>query len=245
MRLLSYNIRFGGTGREEGLAKAIRSVDPDVVLLQEAYDPQVVRALAGSCELPHHGAIRGHSTAYLSRLEIAHHAWHEVRWARRRYLELVLAESRTRLYGVHLSAVHSNLTERRRWWELRELLRNIREHHKGPHLIAGDFNTLAPGEKLDIGKLPVRLRWFIYLTGKQIRFITLQQMADAGYIDSYRSLHPDDPGFTFPAEDPHVRLDYVFLPGHMRSQIKSCTVVREAPIASDHLPLLAEIDLPR
>ena len=242
MRLLSYNIRFGGAGREDPISRAIQSVDPDIVLLQEAYDPQVVRTLAQRCDLPHHGAIRGHSTAYLSRLEIAHHAWREVRFARRRYLELVLAQSRLRIYGVHLSAVHSNLTERRRWWELRELLRNIKEHQKGPHVIAGDFNTLAPGEKLNIEKLPVRLRWFIYLTGKQIRFITLQQMADAGYLDSFRTLYPDQTGFTFPAEDPHVRLDYVFLPGHMRSNLRECKVVTGAPIGSDHLPLLAEID---
>ncbi|HYO81835.1 MAG TPA: endonuclease/exonuclease/phosphatase family protein [Bryobacteraceae bacterium] len=241
MRLLSYNIWLGGKGREDAIASVIRSCDPDVVLLQEAYEPAVVEHLSAACNLPYRGAMRGHSTAYLSRLEIAHHAWHEVRFARRRYLELVLAGSRLRLYGVHLSAVHSNITERRRWWELRELLRGIEEHQKGPHLVAGDFNTLAPGEKLDVGRLPFRLRWFVYLTGRQIRFITLQQMADAGYIDAFRTLHPDDVGFTFPVSDPHVRLDYVFLPGHMRARLRTCRVVQEAGPASDHMPLLAEI----
>ncbi|MBA3891435.1 MAG: endonuclease/exonuclease/phosphatase family protein, partial [Gemmatimonadaceae bacterium] len=42
LRLLSYNIRYGGTGREEALAGVIRSAAPDVVMLQEATDPGVV-----------------------------------------------------------------------------------------------------------------------------------------------------------------------------------------------------------
>ena len=36
LRLMSYNIRFGGVGREERIAEVIRHVDPDIVVLQEA-----------------------------------------------------------------------------------------------------------------------------------------------------------------------------------------------------------------
>ena len=58
-------------------------------------------------------------------------------------------------------------------------------------------------------------------------------------------LHPGQPGFTFPTWDPHLRLDFVFVPQAALPRVKSCEVVggREAAAASDHLPLLAEIDL--
>ena len=49
MRLLSYNIRMGGTGREAALAKVIQSCEPDVVMLQEAMVPAVVERLARDC----------------------------------------------------------------------------------------------------------------------------------------------------------------------------------------------------
>ena len=66
-------------------------------------------------------ASPGHSVAYISNVEIASHAWRRVRWARRAYLEMV-TRSGCVVYGVHLSAVHSNLTEQRRAYELRALL---------------------------------------------------------------------------------------------------------------------------
>src|SRR4029453_5773694 len=93
------------------------------------------------------------------------------------------------------------------------------------HVLAGDFNTLAPGEKLDLAKLPMRLRSFVYLTGRTIRWETIQIMLDAASADGYRMLHPDQPGFTFPTWDPNLRLDFVFVPQPSLPRLKSCEVV--------------------
>jgi exodeoxyribonuclease-3 len=46
LKILSYNIRFGGRGRENDIAEVIRRNDPDIVVLQEATDPQVVATVA-------------------------------------------------------------------------------------------------------------------------------------------------------------------------------------------------------
>ena len=46
LRLLSYNIRHGGVGRVEAIAAVIRGCAPDLVVLQEATRPDVVRSLA-------------------------------------------------------------------------------------------------------------------------------------------------------------------------------------------------------
>jgi exodeoxyribonuclease-3 len=129
--------------------------------------------------------------------------------------------------------------------ELRGLLAGIARHRQGFHVIAGDFNTLAPGEQLDVQRLPYRLKAIIWLTGRTIRWQTIQIMLDAGYVDGYRRLHPRDPGYTFPTWDPHVRLDYVFLPGAFVDRMRESRVVAGAAAASasDHHPLLADLDV--
>jgi endonuclease/exonuclease/phosphatase family metal-dependent hydrolase len=248
LRLLSYNIRYGGLNREDSIARVVRACEPDVVMFQEASNPDVVSRVASACGMKKSGAISGHSLAFMSRLDIAHHAWHSARFARRRYLEVVLAQPRTRLFGVHLSAIHSNITELRRVYELRSLLAGIAQHKEGFHLVTGDFNTLAPGEKLDVARLPPRLRAFVWLTGGNIRWQTIRLMLDGGYADSYRIFHKeDDPGYTFPTWDPHVRLDYAFVPAAFAMHITRCDIIREAPgvrDASDHFPLLTEFTCP-
>jgi hypothetical protein len=46
VKLLSYNIRFGGVGRVGPMASVIKACAPDLVLLQEATRPDVVAQLA-------------------------------------------------------------------------------------------------------------------------------------------------------------------------------------------------------
>jgi exodeoxyribonuclease-3 len=232
-------------GRETAISAVIRACEPDVVVLQEATRPEVVESIGRKCGMQRWGALRGNSLAFLSRTAVEHHAWHRTPFARRRYLEVLPGGSGLRIFGVHLSAVHSNLTERRRAFELGRLLDGIERHQNGFHIVVGDFNTLAPGEELDLRRLPFRLRAFVWLTGRKIRWITIQQMLDAGYVDAYRRFERSDEGFTFPTWDPHVRLDYAFVPAEFATRIRSCTIVRDVAgvrDASDHFPLLVELE---
>ena len=76
-------------------------------------------------------------------------------------------------------------------------------------------------------KLPPRLRALAWVTGKSIRWITIRMMLEAGYVDGYRKFHGDE-GHTFTTWDPHVRLDYAFVPdveGNC-SAAKSCAITR-------------------
>jgi endonuclease/exonuclease/phosphatase family metal-dependent hydrolase len=245
LRLLSYNIRYGGVGREAALTATIKASAPDVVVFQEATRPDVVERLAASTGMKSWGATRGHSVGFMSRLDMAHYEWHRPPATRRSFLELVLAESNVRIFGLHLSAVHSNWTERRRVRELKEMLAAIKQHQEGFHVLAGDFNTLAPGEKLDFGRLPPRLQLITWLLGRTIRWQTIQIMLDARYVDGFRLRNPVAEGYTFPTRDPHVRLDYVFVPGSAADRLQSCEVVGgpSAGAASDHFPLLAALEV--
>jgi len=242
---LTYNIRQGGAGREEALLAVIRPCDPDIVIFQEATDPAVIRTLASGAGMQHCAAMPKLSLGFMSRVPIASHSWHRPRVSRHAFLELVPKDLSVRLFGVHLSAVFAALTERRRVFELRALVAAIKREQHGFHVVAGDFNTLAPGELFDFKAMPQKVKATLWLSGGRVRWRTIQLMLDAGYVDVFRALHPADPGLTLPTGMPQVRLDYVFTPSADRGRVTRCEVIRAAPTrdASDHYPLLVEIDV--
>ena len=244
LRILSYNIRRGGVAREDRLAAVINHHAPDVAVLQEAIRPAIVARLAHATGMTVNGAMRGRSLAFLSRIPIASHRWVRPRWSQHAFLEIVPAGESTTIFGVHLSAVHAAWTEARRVHELRALLTAIQAHAERRHVIVGDFNTLAPDERLDIARLPHRLRLLVWLSGGKIRWQTIAIMLGAGYVDAFRQLHPTEPGYTFPTWDPHVRLDYAFLSKAAASDLTACDVLvdpGDARHASDHFPLGADL----
>ena len=245
LRLLSYNIRRGGAGREDALLSVIRPCAPDIVVLQEATVPGVIETLARESGLQHWAAMPKFSLGFMSRLPIAHFQWHRPRLSRHAFLEIVPQGIPFRVFGVHLSAVFAAWTERRRMFELRALLRSIKQHQEGFHALVGDFNTVTPGELLDFRSLPQKVRATVWLSGGQIRWRTIQIVLDAGYVDAFRTLHPADPGLTLPTTAPQVRLDYLFVPSAHQSRVLSCEVVRsqEAQQASDHFPLFSQIQV--
>jgi exodeoxyribonuclease-3 len=243
LRLLSYNIRRGGAGREDALLAVIRSRDPDIVVFQEATVPAVIETLSQKSGLQYWAAMPKLSLGFISRLPIAHHEWHRPRVSRHAFLEIVPQGLPVRVFGVHLSAVFAAWTERRRMLELRALLRGIRQHQDGFHALVGDFNTVTPGELLDFRALPQKVRATVWLSGGEIRWRTFQIVRDAGYVDAFRALHPDDPGLTLPTIAPQVRLDYLFVPSAHVARVTTCEVVRDpaAQQASDHFPLFCEL----
>jgi exodeoxyribonuclease III len=246
LRLLTYNIKNGGTGRGDALARVIASCAPDVVLLQEATRPEVIEALAARTGMADWRVYPRRSLGFLAREPVAFAASHGPRFSRHAFIEVVPAGERVRLFGVHLSALHAAWTERRRLLEVRSLLAGVAHYQHGFHALAGDFNTLAPDEDLDIRRLPARLRPFVWLSGGRIRWRVVQTVLDAGYKDAYRAQHALAPGHTMPSWDPHVRLDYVFVPEPFADRVESCDVVADADAvaASDHLPVLAVLRIP-
>jgi len=253
LRLLTYNIREGGVGRAEEIAEVIKAASPDVVALQEARDPAVVERIAGLAGFQFFASRRYHSTGFLSSVPVVGYGWRHPPRTRHALLEVSLGNGFPRLFVLHLRAWFSNWTERQRARELRGLLDGIqdqlkREQHAFAfHVLAGDFNALAPGARLNSSHMPRWIRGMIWLSGRDIARTTIEMMQSDGYIDAWRSLHADlqeDPGYTFPVWDPHVRLDYVFTPKEYASRFTGCEVRRTPEMvrtASDHFHLLVEI----
>ena len=245
-RILSYNIRRGGAGREGPIAAVIRSVSPDIVVFEEATRPDVVERVARETGMAQWASRAGKSLAFMSRAPVASYAVHSPAISRHAFFEIAPAATTWRVFGVHLSAVHAAWTERRRLLELRALLRAVAAHEKGPHVLIGDFNTVAPGDIFDVRKLPTRLRALVWLSGGHIRWRTIATVLSMGYVDSFRQLHPNDVGYTLPTPHPHVRLDYAFVPGAFAQHVRACEIVKTPDVAeaSDHFPLLLEVDHP-
>ncbi|HKS27115.1 MAG TPA: endonuclease/exonuclease/phosphatase family protein [Pyrinomonadaceae bacterium] len=245
LKLLSYNIRFGGRGRETRISEVIKAADPDIVVFQEATDTRVIRRVAEETGLKEWAARPAHSIAFISRVPVSYHEWHYPQGARHSFLEIVLEGSEARIFGLHLKARFSKWSERRRAFEIRALLNGISRHQAGFHVLVGDFNTLAPGERLDVRNMPRWIRALVWISGRDIQRETIQIMLDASYSDGYRTLHPEDKGYTFPVWNPHLRLDYIFLPAAFTPKLLSCEVINTdaAKQASDHFPLLSQLEL--
>ena len=253
MRLLTYNIRDGGVGRAEAIAEVISAARPDVVALQEASDPAVVERIAELAGFPFSGSRRAHSTGFLSQVPVLEYGWRHPPRTRHALLEVSLADGFPRLFVLHLRAWFSNWTERQRARELRGLLDGIREQLTREqdafafHLLAGDFNALAPGEQFDSSPMPAWIRGMLWLGGRDLARSTIEMMRSDGYLDAWRTVHADverETGHTFPVWNPHVRLDYVFTPAPYASRVTACEVRRmpdAVRTASDHLPLLVEL----
>ena len=245
-KLLSYNIHFGGSEKRAQIAEVINQIKPDLVVFQEASEPEVIKFLSEKCEMPYWAARRKHSLGFISRNEPQNYEWHHPENSKHAFLEIQLPNSETRIFGLHLRARFSKWSEAKRHEEIKRLLTSIKKYEHGFHALVGDFNTLAPGEVFHLELMPLWIRALIWASGRDIKRDTIQTILDGGYVDGYRKLFPGEKGYTFPVWNPHVRLDYIFLPQRFADRLLKFEIVKRKPAekASDHFPLLFHLDLP-
>jgi endonuclease/exonuclease/phosphatase family metal-dependent hydrolase len=243
VRILSYNILKGGIGREALIASVICAADADIVMLEEAHHSASLAAVAKAAGYPYFDTQRSRSTAFMSRIPVQHH-WHSAPLIHSPFLEVSPEGTNIRIWGVHLTSLLSTLTEWIRAQEIRLLLQKV--NPAVPHVMTGDFNTLAPGDVFDKTALPRHLRMILALSGGDIPRNALKQLIDSGYTDAFRHLHPSENGWSLPAHQPNTRLDYAFVSSHLKNRLVNCQVLttpEEVRQASDHLPVMVEIDV--
>ena len=228
------------------LAGVIRPLAPDVLILQEATDRATVDRLGADLGLAVVSAEPGSSVAVLSRIPIKRAERRTLRTGRTCVM-LELEDHRLRLIGVHLSAGLSRRGETLRLVEVGELLRIVESGRGvGSTILIGDLNSIAPGDRPVLGRLPRWIRLLLRFDGG-IRTDVLDALAIAGFTDTFRRLHPDAPGATMPANAPTVRLDYVLVGEDLVDAVVACEPIEvdamQAVQASDHLPVLAQLDI--
>lgn len=186
IRIVSYNILAGGYNlRENGarrvhqLLKIIRSTQPDVVGLVEATNPQITQKPLVVEELAEQlymqlvmGEEARHPSDYqpalLTRLPVIHTKIHFLPGL---FAPPLLEVSMEDLHGGHLTVFVAHLSSAfSKMWagnairerEVREILHitaPLREQEI-PHLLVGDFNSLAPGDPF---KASFLLRYIVEL----------------------------------------------------------------------------------
>lgn len=164
-RILTYNILVGGGRRIDQIEQMIRLAHPDVVGLVEATNPRVVEELAERLGMDYRMSGRGNHAidwhvALLSRLPITYMQVH-ARPGRlsKPLLEVGVQEEDGRvlaLFVTHLAASFAGSLrggDSIRRGEMREILHIMAGKRGRPHLLMGDFNSLAPGDTLKASRL--------------------------------------------------------------------------------------------
>jgi len=251
LRLMTYNIRYGGKGHETEIVDVIRSVQPDAVLLQEVTDAAVVVDFAAALKMQFFIAEgNGFSMVLLSRWPIVEpvsdHSFPPIRDT---VLDAGIEYQPGKCFyviGVHPMAFPGTFFEYWRIWELRIALNRAAAHRDQACIIAGDFNAIAPGDRVLTDRAPREMRLLYALQFGRIFRQAIRGIMAQGFVDCYRALHPDDDGFTIPTPTPKVRLDYIFANPQASRWLGQCEVLRQpeaVQYGSDHFPVMVEFEL--
>jgi endonuclease/exonuclease/phosphatase family metal-dependent hydrolase len=249
LRILTYNLYFGGADRLEAIYQVLAYAQADVVTLTEADDPVVVKTLADRLDMVHvwaEGSGDRH-IATLSRFPVLD--W----WIYRKPpLTQAVLETKLELPGGALTVFNVHFLpylllpfEIRRWQAAGKLLQVVRTRQPGPHLIVGDLNAIAPGDRVVQHKNPPQMRRLMALQLGVVFRLAVPRLLRAGYVDCFRRLHPTEAGFTWMPGNLTTRYDYILAPPELVLALRSCRVLDEieaVKTASDHLPLLAEFE---
>ncbi|OFW08066.1 MAG: hypothetical protein A3H96_21975 [Acidobacteria bacterium RIFCSPLOWO2_02_FULL_67_36] len=240
VRVLVYNMHAGkdagGRDNLQGIAELVRTTDADLVLLQE-----VDRGTNRSGKVDQLQALTSRTRyggAFGRTLDYDGGTYGIAALARRGFLfdttvPLPVTPEQTRAGGSHeargalilvaatqygrLQAITTHLDasaqDTYRVQEVAQLLLHVRARigPETPVLVGGDFNA-EPASA------------------------TIQRTRDAGLRDAWTECGQGD-GFTYPADTPRKRIDYLFLTGDLR-----CTAARVIDTQiSDHRPLLVTV----
>ena len=243
LKVLTYNVRLGGQDRLGLVADVIRGQRPDAVALTEATvegAAALADALGMQCALgpAQHEFPRSHGlhVAWLAE-EIRAPVTHALPALAKSMLEIELEG--VRLFAAHLASRHEE-PEHPRAREVDAILGVLKGCDR-PHALAGDLNALRRDDSVGAPPPGVVPRGDA-LPGAPRD--VLEPLAAAGYVDCFRAVS-DEPGFTYPAESPWLRLDYVFASPELAPRLQGAGVVAtgESARASDHLPVWAEFAL--
>lgn len=277
VKVMSYNIYRGGTMRGQPLsqtAEVIQQAKADVVGIQETKSPRGdnLRELA---------ALLGwsHTKNILTRYEIVEELEHGIKFR-------LPSGQQAYVFCLHLASnpyqPYQLLSIRPKWHKHRDtpflktepeaiaaarkarggviarLLEQILAlpDQQSPVFVVGDFNEpshLDWTEKAAVaGRHPMK-----------VEYPNSKVMAEAGFIDAYRTLYPDElknPGFTwspmYKTNDPtthHDRIDFVYFKGEgvklsetkIIGENKENADIVVTPYPSDHRAVVASFTLPQ
>ncbi len=249
----------------------VREIAPDIIAMQEVVHPadreggaaplaRLAAALGGDFRFAviwpagtfeHVPGPLG--VAIISRLPILAHAIHKLPSRPpdppRRLLEVRLSLADDRFLTVYITHLEWRWEEVR-LQQARALLQWTTRDRGKPHLLLGDFNSVHPQ---DIARMEAEgIHWpdFVQRVQKEFPQAPLEPKAipailKAGYVDAFSEVGTGE-GRTYTTAEPTLRLDYAFLDPSLKPTLQKARRWDSglAPVASDHYPLVIDIDIP-
>jgi exodeoxyribonuclease III len=262
LRVMTYNIKNGGwDGRHRhrlaDVVEVIRAAAPDVLALQElrgftpsAGTPDLAAALGLRAYLARSWfgqpvAVLVRPAARVTAAGAVHRPFHHAAVR----VTLDTAAGPLHVIGTHLHP----------YWGLRRLVEAgwlasaFRRYRDGLALLLGDLNTLDPwtDHQATIERLSARYRRrHLRARATAVDSRAIARLDRAGLVDLFRRAGRGEPQ-TVPtrhgggAEFSGMRLDYIFGTPPVAARVRWCEVPRGGALerASDHYPVLAELDL--
>lgn len=236
VRVVTYNVHrckgLDGRVRPDRVAKVLKEIDADIVALQEVVcipggEPEgdqahyIARELGADFLFGENRRLWGgaYGNVVLSKLPMRTVKNHDlsVRGRERRgclHIDVELAGRVLHVFNVHLGTAF--MERRKQGRKLAGLDILLNNELKGPRLLLGDFNEWAPG-----------------LTTKLLR-AHMQSVDIKKHLKRRR---------TYPGVLPMFHLDHIYHDESMEVVGLSLHRTRTALVASDHLPLVAELKL--
>jgi exodeoxyribonuclease III len=233
-RIMTYNILFGGVGRERLIRDVVGAIHPDIAVFTEATAADSFEAIADAVG-PHRAGREGRTgreyPVIVSRWPIVDWQLHGPPWAPRKWVEATVRPfggTPVTVHGIHLVPQPLWPMEIWRRQEVHFLLNRLQRTARARQIIAGDFNALAAGDTQSREGAPwwIRAQWL--LQGGGTPRWALKMLSDAGYIDCYRACHPREGGYTVPSWSPGARIDYVFASADLSASLRASDVLQPA-----------------
>ncbi|MEX2274545.1 MAG: endonuclease/exonuclease/phosphatase family protein [Actinomycetota bacterium] len=220
MRLVVYNLKGFRLGREP-IAQVLDELRPDLALLQETGPRRQLRALAGQLGMrvaadPWAFPRRRVKNAVLVRppLELLGQRLHRFPGTERLHPRgVMVAEVRAGRRELWTLSAHLGLVPRERTKHAR-LLAGLASALDGPVVLGADLNELPGRTTPAVIERSLRDAWSLVGVGG---------------------------GETFPSDGPSTRIDYLFV--SVGVEMAGIRVGSEAGMASDHLPVIAEVEI--
>jgi len=230
VRIVTYNIHRGrgldGRTRIERIAAVLASIDADIIALQEVIGASPLRP-GHAAEL---GAALGmgwvmaptrhlrtalFGNVVLSRFPVRHHQQHDLTWKTCEPRNAQRVDVDLDEFTLHLYNVHMGTSLMERRYQAARLATLVHDRRvPSPTIILGDFNEWARGLATDI-------------LGQRLQSVDLSQ-----HLSRRR---------TYPGFFPILHLDHIYFKGQVEVLKVSLPKDRMAKMASDHLPLVADL----
>ena len=230
LRVVTYNIhRCRGIDRRtrpDRVAAVLSAVDADVVALQEVIGSgprgnsqieEIGAALGMGWVMAPARQLRGHQfgNAVLSRLPIKHHVSHDLSWKTCEERRLQRPDIDVHGHTLHVYNVHLGTAILERRHQAQRLATIVGDKHVGgAKLVLGDFNEWTRGLTTE-------------LLSSRFKSVDLKNYLQRRY--------------TYPGFFPILHLDHIYYAGRVEILGIELPRTRLALVASDHLPLVADI----